>query len=137
MPRIANAKPTERFFHGVASGDPLTDAVIIWTRLTPPDRPGALPVKWEMATDPGMKRVVQARHTFASASRDFTIKVDVDGLQPGTTYYYQFKFQGDDSPVGRTRTLPAGSLSRLRIGVASCSNLPYGFFNSYRALANR
>jgi alkaline phosphatase D len=124
------------FRHGVASGDPLTDAVILWTRITPGERNWTRAVRWVVATDPKLRNVVRRGSENVQPNRDFTVKIDVNGLQPGTTYYYQFRTEQDESLIGRTRTLPT-LIDRLRIGVASCSNMPFGYFNSYRALANR
>lgn len=125
------------FGHGVASGDPLADAVIIWTRVTPDNANGTeAKVAWVVARDEAMTDVVASGTEYTDASRDFTVKVDVTGLQPGTTYYYQFA--GKDSaasPVGRTKTLPAGAVDRVTMAVCSCSNYPAGFFNVYNAMA--
>ena len=124
------------FRHGVASGDPLADRVMLWTRVTTARADGA-DVSWSVATDPAMSRIVARGEGRTGASRDFTVKVDVAGLSPGTTYYYRFEAERSRSPVGRTRTLPRGAMSRLRLGVASCSNYPFGYFNAYAALAVR
>ncbi|WP_088284750.1 alkaline phosphatase [Ideonella sp. A 288] len=124
------------FRHGVASGDPLADRVILWTRVTPPT--GA-PVALDcvVATDTALSRVVARLSLATDASRDHTVKVDVAGLQPDTTYYYRFTADGVASPIGRTRTLPVGTASRMRIAVVSCSNFADGFFNAYRRVAER
>jgi alkaline phosphatase D len=121
----------------VASGDPLRDRVILWTRVTPPrlDRP--LAVQWRIACDRQLKRPVAAGVAVTDVTRDFTVKVDAGGLDPGTTYYYGFRCEGIPSPLGRTRTLPAGEVSALRFAFASCSNYPYGYFNAYRRMAER
>jgi alkaline phosphatase D len=128
------------FVHGVASGDPLADRVILWTRVTVPDTrsaTGPVEVRWQIASDERLTQIV-ARGTGAAApERDFTVKVDAEGLQPGRTYYYAFDAGGERSPVGRTRTLPAGGVERVRIAAVSCSNYPAGYFNVYRCLANR
>lgn len=126
------------FRHGVASGDPLTDRVILWTRVTPQgvSRGSAMPVTWRIATDERLQRVVASGTVPATSARDFTVKVDARGLTPGRTYYYGFDAAGDRSPVGRTRTI-ATDPSRVRLAVASCSNYPAGFFNAYRAIANQ
>ena len=123
------------FRHGVASGDPLSDRVMLWTRITT-DRP-ATTVAWSLATDTAMARVVARGEVPTGAARDHTVKVDVSGLTPGTTYYYRFEAEGSRSAVGRTRTLPRGTVSRLRLGVVSCANYPAGYFNAYAALAVR
>ena len=131
------ASPARRvFLHGVASGDPLTDSVILWSRVTAPA--GATPdVVWEVASDAAFKRIVLRGTTATGEARDFTVKVDATGLRPATTYYYRFQALGEQSPVGRTRTLPASNAERLRIALASCSNYPYGYFNVYGRIAQR
>ena len=124
------------FRHGVASGDPLGDAVILWTRVTAPA--GSRPeVTWEVATDAAFKRTVLRGGVSTGAERDFSIKIDASGLSPATTYYYRFLALGERSPVGRTKTLPVSAADRVRLAVASCSNLPFGFFNVYRRIAER
>ncbi|MGD8416527.1 MAG: alkaline phosphatase D family protein [Pseudomonadales bacterium] len=124
------------FRHGVASGDPLSDRVILWTRVTT-SADNAVPVRWVIATDPGFKTIVNQGVVIALPARDHTVKVDALGLDPGRTYYYRFDAAGQESPVGRTRTLPELTVSRLRFGVVSCSNLPFGYFNAYARLAER
>lgn len=125
------------FLHGVASGDPLDDRVILWTRVSgvpPSSRPG---VRWEIAEDEAFKRIVSRGGFTTHAARDFTVKVDAGGLRPATTYYYRFTLNGERSPIGRTRTLPARGTERLRLAFASCANLPAGYFNAYRGIAAR
>ena len=133
------------FRHGVASGDPLPDAVLIW-RVTPTaaSRPGSgrgprVDVAWEVATDPGFRRVVRHGTFHTGPSRDHTVKVDVTGLEPATRYHYRFRYDGSASPVGRTRTAPAADATpdHLRFGVVSCANLQAGWFAAYRGLAAR
>jgi alkaline phosphatase D len=128
------------FRHGVASGDPLTDRVILWTRITPgaghnSSRP--LDVRWRVAVDEKMSSIVARGIAQTAAERDFTVKVDAGNLQPGATYYYAFDSGGEQSPIGRTRTLPARGPQRLRLAQVSCANYPTGYFNVYRCLANR
>jgi alkaline phosphatase D len=123
------------FRHGVASGDPLADRVMLWTRVTAPG--DAVSVRWVVARDPKLARVVARGEVQTGAARDYTVKVDVGGLEPGTSYYYRFDSGRAQSPVGRTRTLPARGVSRIRLGVVSCSNYPFGYFNAYAALARR
>ncbi|MCH2172506.1 alkaline phosphatase D family protein [Myxococcota bacterium] len=125
------------FVHGVASGDPLTDRVILWTRVSAPAGVRQVPVRWEVAEDPGFGTVVARGWGMTGARQDFTVKVDVTGLSPGRTYYYRFDALGQSSPIGRTRTLPVGSLERLRLAVCSCANYPQGFFNAYAHIAQR
>jgi len=134
-----NAAIVERvlpFRHGVASGDPLDDGVIIWTRVSV-EGVRAAEVRWEVAGDPGMKHIVAGGKVITDADSDWTVKVDVRGLSPGQRYYYRFVHGDDASPIGRTRTLPAGSPDRVRLGVVSCSSYPTGFFHVYREIAAR
>jgi alkaline phosphatase D len=126
------------FLHGIASGDPQHHAVILWTRVTP--RGGAdaagIPVTCEIARDEGFRQIAGRTLQVATADRDFTIKIDALGLEPGATYYYRFSALGEASPIGRTRTLPRDT-SRVRLAVASCANLPWGYFNVYARIAAR
>jgi alkaline phosphatase D len=99
------------FQHGVASGDPLSDRVILWSRVTPSDRARAkerVEVRYLVSTDPRLKRVVLRGRTVTSAARDFTVNVDAIGLRPNTTYYY--RFAAEDANGGRQLLEP-----RLRI----------------------
>jgi alkaline phosphatase D len=124
------------FLHGVASGDPLADKVILWTRVT--SRENAAPeVSWELSTDPEFRRLASRGTVATGVARDFTVKIDAGMLQPATTYYYRFMALGERSPAGRTRTLPARGVERVRLALASCSNLPFGYFNVYRRIAAR
>ena len=125
------------FGHGVASGDPLSDAVIIWTRVSPDvELETVAEVGWTVATDPQLENVVASGTGFTDKSRDFTVKVDVTGLSPSTTYYYQFSGQGGAlSPVGTTRTLPAGHTPKVTLAACSCANYPAGMFYVFRELA--
>jgi alkaline phosphatase D len=125
------------FQHGVASGDPLTDRVILWTRVSPPAPVSAVTVNYVVATDPALTQIVKTGSTKTNPGRDYTVKLDPTGLLPGTTYYYRFSALGENSPIGRTRTLPAGSAASLRFAVVSCSNHAYGYFNAYARVAER
>ena len=126
------------FKHGVASGDPLHDRVILWTRVTPEHRiKGVVRVKWRIASDVDFETIISEGTTFTAAEIDFTVKVDAKDLQPATTYYYQFDALGHESPIGRTKTLPVNHVDNLRIAFTSCSNYPYGYFNVYQMIAQR
>jgi alkaline phosphatase D len=94
-------------------------------------------VRWRIATDDRIAQVAAEGTARTSADRDFTVKVDAGGLRAGRPYYYVFEAGGDRSPVGRTRTLPAGATDRIRLASLCCSNYPAGFFNVYRCVANR
>ena len=120
--------PSKRFAHGVASGDPQADRVMLWTRITPDASSGAsIPVEVVVYADAGLNQRVQSYSGTATAARDYTVKIDATGLAPATSYYYQFRALGEDSMIGRTRTLPQGPTEHLRIGVASCSSLAHLF----------
>jgi len=122
------------FYHGVASGDPLAERVIIWTRVTP-EHVREIPVSWQVATDPRLQNVVQSGETTTGPERDYTVKVDVGGLQPDTRYYYRFTALDAASPVGRTKTAPAGAADSLRLAIVSCSNFEAGYFNAFGRIA--
>ena len=145
-PHAARSVAQPRFLHGVASGDPLPAGVILWTRVTP--TPQSLPgsgtgptvaVGWQVAKDQAFAQIVRSGSTTTGPSADHTLKVDVTGLAPATTYYYRFILDGVRSPVGRTRTAPAlnATVAGLRFGVVSCANYEGGFFSAYRHLAAR
>lgn len=126
------------FLHGVASGDPLHDRVILWTRVTPKSFADIVHGRWSVATDHHMKRVVRRGSFATDVTRDFTVKIDVNGLQEDTTYFYRFETRGAESPIGRTRTLPLLlARGKWRMAFASCSNYPYGHFNAYGRIAAR
>lgn len=126
------------FLFGVTSGDPLTDRVIIWTRISPQGNQNPIQVKWEIATDTGFRQIVNQGGTETSKDRDWTIKVDADKLQPGTHYYYRFiSPDGKHSPVGRARTAPAAGVKHFRMASFSCSSVYSGYFNAYRRIGER
>lgn len=134
------------FLHGVASGDPLPDGVLLWTRVTPTAAavPGsgagpAVAVGWEVAEDKAFSRIVASGTVTASAASDHTVKADVRGLRPQTAYWYRFTAGATVSPAGRTRTAPAATTAPagVRFGVVSCANWESGYFSAYRHLAAR
>jgi alkaline phosphatase/alkaline phosphatase D len=134
------------FRHGVASGDPTPGGILLWTRVTPtPEstpasgRGPVVSVDWQIATDASFATVVQSGSVLTGPERDHTVKADIGGLTPATTYWYRFGLAGVWSPVGRTMTAPAddAGISRLRMGVVSCANWEAGYFGAYRHLAAR
>ena len=133
---LAGCAPGE-FLHGVASGDPLQDRAVIWTRVTPMAGEFSTQVGWIVSTDAGCRRVVGSGIETTDASRDFTIKLDVTGLRPGQTYYYQFITNGAKSPIGRLRTMPVGDVKQFSLAAISCSNYPAGYFHVYGEIAAR
>ncbi|AQV17520.1 alkaline phosphatase D family protein [Acinetobacter pittii] len=124
------------FLHGVASGDPLQDKVILWTRLTPVDLNARLRVTWEIAIDDQFKQNLKTGKVQTNKTDDFTVKVDATGLQAGMTYYYRFRFGSKVSPVGQTKTLPV-TTNKVSFAVCSCSNYPAGYFYVYREMAKQ
>ncbi|MGW2421710.1 alkaline phosphatase D family protein [Streptomyces sp. NPDC001709] len=134
------------FLHGVASGDPLPDGILLWTRVTPTSEavPGSgvgpdTEVDWVVAKDKAFTSIVAKGSVTATAASDHTVKADVRGLQPATDYWFRFSAGGTDSPVARTRTAPAAdaAVSGLRFGVVTCANWEAGYFAAYRHLAAR
>ena len=125
------------FYHGVASGDPLHDRVIIWTRVTPAVTDSTITVSWEIAEDPNFTSIYKSSSAITSRTRDFTVKVDVDALKPGQVYYYRFKALGRTSITGRTKTASIASGDSLKFAVVSCSNWEWGYFNAYDKIADR
>ncbi|MFD8802820.1 alkaline phosphatase D family protein [Streptomyces atroolivaceus] len=143
----ARAADGPAFLHGVASGDPLPDGILLWTRVTPaPDAvPGSglgadTPVAWEIAEDRDFTRIAARGTAVARAASDHTVKADVRGLRPATAYWFRFSAGSTVlSPVGRTRTAPAAgaAVPGIRFGVVSCANWEAGWFSPYRHLAAR
>ncbi|KAI7214329.1 hypothetical protein KC333_g6075 [Hortaea werneckii] len=155
------------FTHGVASGDPYPDSVILWTRASPKvdnnksnaTVQGTVPlynhelleyvytstspvcVSYAVSTDRNMSNVVSSGRAYTSSDIDYTVKVEAKGLKPWTQYYYQFSICGSDnkSPLGRTKTTPwrHQDIDEVSVAVYSCSNFPYGFFNAYGNVARK
>ncbi len=138
----AAAEPV--FRHGVASGDPLGTAVVLWTRVTPTAEatPGsgkgpAVEVGWEVAVDETFRQVIARGTVRTDASRDHTVLVDVTGLTPYTRYAYRFTALGDTSRTGRTQTAGTDGVHALRLAFVSCANWTGGYFSAYRHVAAR
>lgn len=122
------------FPHGVASGDPLPDGIVIWTRIN--SKAESVEVNWEMASDSEFSNVVFSGTVNTGPDRDYTVKVDVGGLLPGQIYFYRFENGGEYSMRGRTRTAPMEGVEKIRFVVVSCSNYEAGFFNAYARIAD-
>ena len=150
----AGARPPARrlgdpFTLGVASGEPTPDGVVLWTRLAPepyaPDGRGGMPdrdvdVEWELAADPGFRRVVRRGREKATARLGHSVHVELAGLQAGREYWYRFRVPGPTahvSPAGLTRTAPAPNTwgTPLTMAFASCAQYEHGWFTAYRRLA--
>jgi len=128
----ANHIPT--YVHGVASGDPDDNSVIIWTRVSGLKK--SQPVSWQVALDASFEQVVSSGVEVTNPHQDYTVKAVATGLDSGQVYFYRFACDGVSSPVGKTRTLPTGQLGKLGLALASCSNYAFGYFNAYNAIAN-
>ena len=138
-PFTANTKAASGVFaHGIASGDPSADAVILWTRITP-DNPIAGPVEvtWEMDKDANFKSLAASGTVTTQAARDWTVKVDATGLEGDEPYYFRFRLGDKVSPVGRTKTLPREAVTSARFAVVSCANWEHGFYNAYDHIARQ
>lgn len=121
------------YLHGVASGDPDSTSVVIWTRIS--NVSGRTDIDWHVATDSGFQNVITRGRYSTDKDRDHTVKIVVNNLDPGQEYFYQFVVDGIPSPTGRTKTLPTGHVERLVLAVATCSNYAFGYFNAYEAIA--
>ncbi|QNV04275.1 alkaline phosphatase D family protein [Shewanella algae] len=124
------------FLHGVASGDPTQDAVIIWTRVTP-QAAGDVRVSWQVSRDGAFSDLVTTGEMVTNAERDYTVKVDAIGLESGSRYFYRFMTGDKTSTVGMTKTLPEGAVDSVKLAVMSCANFPAGYFNVYELAAQR
>lgn len=120
------------FRHAVASFEPTSSGVLLWTRLS-----GAAEADWVIARDPDLEDVVHSGRCRTGPERDSTVVVEVDGLEAATTYWYGFSADGAHSPVGRTRTLPDAPADGLRLGLACCAHYSVAPLGVYRALAER
>ncbi|NCP24717.1 MAG: alkaline phosphatase D family protein [Erythrobacter sp.] len=128
-PLSAQLTAQRGFTHGVASGEPGADGVLLWTRFVAGQDTA---LDWQMMEADANRRVVAEGRVIASPDRDFCCKAQVSGLEPGRWYYYRFTApDGTQSDEGRTRTLPVGPTARFRMAVFSCSNMGFGWFNAY------
>lgn len=151
---IASQWPTRRvvaqpnfsgypFTLGVASGDPLPDSVVLWTRLAPEPLNGGgmpsvnVPVQWQIATDENMRNVVLRGTAVATPELGHSVRVVVGGLQPARWYWYQFKAGNEVSPIGRTRTAPplGAPIDQFRFAFVSCQHYEQGYYTAYKYIA--
>ena len=142
LARAAAPLAPDPFGLGVASGRPLPNSVVLWTRLMaadPADRlDGVITVGWSIAEDERMQKVVRAGQAPAEPRWAHSVHVDVEGLKPNRPYWYRFTVQGKASPIGRTRTAPDESerLGTARFSFASCQMYEHGYYSAQRAIAN-
>ncbi|KCZ46241.1 alkaline phosphatase D family protein [Hyphomonas pacifica] len=127
------------FLHGVASGDPLADRVIVWTRVTPKSGTGPIQVRYDVFDPANPATPVSSGVVTTSEARDYTVKADAKGLQPGKTYTYKFTVLASNgevtSPEGRLKTTALSGDTPVRMAVVSCSNWQFGYFNAYDAIS--
>jgi len=145
LPVASRAEPplaADPFALGVASGRPMPDSIVLWTRLIAAGEPGerlgtSIPVDWAIAEDEAMRRVVGHGQATAEARWAHSVHVEVGGLRPNRPYWYRFTVRGKASPVARTRTAPDASerLSALRFVFASCQQYEQGYYSAFRHMA--
>jgi alkaline phosphatase D len=137
MPGVAQVLAARGFTHDVASGEPRQRSVMLWTRYVP-GRGGSGRLSWQVSPSADFGRIVAQGSVSADEDHDHCVKPVARGLAPGRWYYYRFRdAAGAWSPVGRTRTLPEGSVARFTIGLFSCANIGFGWFNAYGHAAAR
>lgn len=135
--KVAKNNSPIQFLHGVACGDPLTDSLILWTKVSPAQQPDSVQLLLEVSDSADFSAVKHQQLCLARKEADYCCKVDLTGLQPGRSYYYRFSDSNTVSAVGRGKTLPAGSVSQVRFAVLSCSNYPAGYFHVYQQVAQQ
>ncbi|MDF3126815.1 alkaline phosphatase D family protein [Rheinheimera sp. 1928-s] len=131
-----NSGPIQ-FLHGVACGDPLTDSLILWTKVTPEQQPDSVQLLLEVSENADFSAVKHQQLCLARKEANYCCKVDLSGLLPGRSYYYRFSDSNTVSAVGHGKTLPVGSVSQVRFAVLSCSNYPAGYFHVYQQVAQQ
>jgi alkaline phosphatase D len=136
-PGVAQIAAARGFTHGVASGEPRQNSVMLWTRHVPTLRETSR-LGWEVYEMDGPGRTVAAGEVEATPESDWCVKAVARGLKPGQAYRYRFlNRDGAAAATGRTRTLPEGRTPRFTLGIFSCANLAFGFFNAYAHAAAR
>jgi alkaline phosphatase D len=134
--RHARAADVPRFALGVASGQPRERSVVLWTRLTGPELPAALGVRWELARDEAFNDIAARGTETASADDGHSVHAEPAALEPGRTYWYRFEALGQRSPTGRTRTAPAADAAAgLSFALASCQRYDHGHYAAWRHVA--
>lgn len=131
----AGSETSNIYKHGVASGDPLADGIILWTRISQRNVP--VTVRWQVSESKSFETLQTQGSTNTDAKLDYTVKVDVRGLNAGQHYFYRFIVDNKTSPIGRCKTLPTNAVDKIKLGITSCSNYSFGHFNVYRHLAEQ
>ncbi|OYY92036.1 MAG: alkaline phosphatase [Sphingomonas sp. 28-66-16] len=135
--QVANVSMAKGFTHSVASGEPSGTSMLLWTRYVP-DGGDSVHLRAEISETPDFAKIVSGGAQISGPWRDWTAKITVGGLKPGTRYHFRFVApDGSFSPVGQTKTLPIGPVAAFRAAIFSCSNMPFGYFNAYAHAARR
>ncbi|MDW7548598.1 alkaline phosphatase D family protein [Pseudoalteromonas peptidolytica] len=134
---IASNDFTVAFDHGVASGDPLSDKVILWTRVTPQGNPSSVALTLQVSESQDFGVLLQSHQLVAQAKNDYTVKVDLSDLSANSQYFYRFVTTEIHSPIGRCKTLPVNDVNQVKLAVMSCANYPAGYFHVYAEAAKR
>ena len=132
---LLNSNENKYFIHGIASGDPTENAVIIWTHINT-NSIGDCKVEWQISTDKNFNSEVKKGFVTTSQARDYTVKVDVTNLKKNQVYYYRFIYDNAVSDIGICKTLPDSAKKPLQIAVISCNNYEDGYFTSFRHIAD-
>lgn len=122
------------FYHGVASGDPSANSIVIWTKVVLPNKINEATIEWEIAKDSLFTKKIASGKKLTDETLDFTLKVLVENLKPNSSYYYRFKYSNTYSQTGQTKTLSEGKKS-IQLAFVSCSNYEYGYFTNYKSIA--
>lgn len=122
------------FYHGVASGDPTTNSIVLWTKVVLPVQINEAIIDWEIAKDSLFTKKLASGKKITNETADFTIKVHVENLKPNTKYFYRFKYSNTYSQTGQTKTLSEGK-DPIQLAFVSCSNYEYGYFTNYKSIA--
>ncbi len=134
------------FTLGIASGEPLPDGVVLWTRLAPQpfEEDGGMPrnpveVQWQVAHDEQMNRISQHGTALAEPEWGHSVHIEVEGLEPDRWYWYRFIAGNEESPIGRTKTAPSAGAkpARFSFAFASCQRWDHGLYTAYRDLARQ
>ncbi len=131
-----SSKRVKYFLHGVASGDPLSSQVIIWTKISL-DQEGVVLIKWYVSTDAEFRKIIQSGEFTTNTDTDYTVKIDVENLFPSTTYYYRFVYNNVHSITGRTKTTPADGYENVSFAVVSCSDYSAGYYHALARVAEK
>jgi len=126
------------FNHGVASGDPLSNRVIIWTRVTPKNLTTQenITISYEISKESNFLNLLRSGDVITNSETDFTVKIDVTDLEANSKYYYRFTSNGIRSTTATMKTLPVGEVDEIKMAICTCANYPNGYFNVYREIAN-